>query len=116
MAALFATPRRQGLLPKKLIQYNGDRGQDRELQAPVEYPAKALRLAFPIDRQPFQFCRVGFSGEGGHGKQSNRGRQCSPESAVRVIEGQGTGMEQRKEPAARLGTDQLVRSETARHR
>src|SRR6202011_5771152 len=79
-----------------------------QLQAPIEYPAKALRLTSPIDREALKLCRVGLSREGGHGKQRNDASDCSPESAVGVVEGQGIGMEPGKKLAARLGSDQLV--------
>src|ERR1700693_2512228 len=96
-------------LTKEPIQHNGDRGKDSQLQAPIEYPAKAFRLTFPIDCKSLKLCWVGFLREGGHGKQRNDTSKRSPKSAVRVIESQRTGMEQRKKLTARLGSDQLIR-------
>jgi len=46
--------------------------------------------------------------KGGDGKQRDNAGKCSPQSAIPIIKGPGTGVEQGEEPTARLRADQLV--------
>src|SRR5215469_12812210 len=96
------------ILGKIPIQPGGDHGQGSQLQSPIENSAKALRLPSPTNGEASELLWVGLFCKGRYRKQGYRAGNRPPESTIGIVEGQRTAVEERKEPAAGMHSNQLV--------